>query len=124
MKHDVQEEPETQSKIQPVRFRKPKSKKRKFLDERQLFLITKAISDPNRYEMLKLLANYDGTEMPCMALRGFSTLTAATISHHMRELEIAGLIENVRAGKCVKYHFKRDVLETYISQLKVDLMLS
>jgi ArsR family transcriptional regulator, arsenate/arsenite/antimonite-responsive transcriptional repressor len=39
----------------------------------------------------------------------------------MKELEIAGLVEVVRAGKFASYVLRRDVLEAFFQRLKGDL---
>jgi DNA-binding transcriptional ArsR family regulator len=45
-------------------------------------------------------------------------INSATLSHHMKELEIAGLVEVVRAGKFASYVLRRDVLEAFFQRLR------
>ena len=59
--------------------------------------------------------------LACGAVRDCMRINPATLSHHMKELEIAGLVGVVRDGKFASYVLRRDVLEAYIQRLKEDL---
>ena len=86
------------------------------LSEREVQAISRAISDPRRFDILKHIAAQSCT--PCSCLREEFPITAATMSHHLKELEEAGLIEMTRRGKYVDLVFLRDAWDRYISQLK------
>ena len=88
------------------------------LDDRQFHLIAKAIADPKRFEILQRLSST--IEAPtCTCIRDWMSLAPATISHHLKELEEAGLIEVKRAGKFANISFRRDVWTAYLERLAV-----
>jgi ArsR family transcriptional regulator, arsenate/arsenite/antimonite-responsive transcriptional repressor len=95
-------------------------RKQKRLTKRQIQLIAKALADVRRYEILKKLARCDRATA-CGSVRGRMEISAPTLSHHMRELELAGLVEVLREGKFVSYLLRRDVLKAYFEQLERDL---
>ena len=86
------------------------------LDRRQFALISKALADPKRFEMLERIA--DSKEAPtCSCVRDWLGLAPATVSHHLKELEAAGLVEVKRDGKFAHISLRRDVLDAYVNQL-------
>lgn len=86
------------------------------LDPDQFQRIAKALSDPRRFEMLEHIAN--AREMGCQKLCGEFPVTQATVSHHMKELANAGLIEPCREGQFVSYRMRHDVLQQYLGEMK------
>lgn len=88
----------------------------KLTDDR-FHLIAKALADPRRYDLLRRIGKA-GDTLACESIRtNCCEVTAATISHHMKELETAGLITSTREGKFVTYRLCRDVLEAYLSRM-------
>jgi ArsR family transcriptional regulator len=86
------------------------------LDASRFALISKALADPKRFEMLQRIAA--SKEAPtCSCVRDWLGLAPATVSHHLRELEIAGLVNVARDGKFVHFSLRRDVLDAYVNRL-------
>ena len=86
------------------------------LAEDQIHLIARALADPRRLDLLRRISQA-GDTLACEELRGCTEVSAATVSHHMKELETAGLIESTREGKFVTYRLRRDVLDAYLAAM-------
>ncbi len=86
------------------------------LSARELRAISKVLSDPRRFDILKHIAASPCT--PCSDLRESYPVSAATISHHLKELETAGLIETTKRGKFMDITFRRQVWNAYLAELK------
>jgi ArsR family transcriptional regulator, arsenate/arsenite/antimonite-responsive transcriptional repressor len=78
--------------------------------------ISRALSDSRRFEILTKIAARECAA--CAVLREEFPITAATLSHHLKELESCGLVELTRRGKFIDVTFHRPVWDSYLKELK------
>lgn len=86
------------------------------LPREQVHRISKALADPRRFDILKAIAAHSC--IPCVALRAEFPISAPTMSHHLKELETAGLISGERDGKFVNLTFERSIWNAYLAELQ------
>jgi ArsR family transcriptional regulator, arsenate/arsenite/antimonite-responsive transcriptional repressor len=87
----------------------------KTLKSDQFHRIAKALADPRRYEILRAIAH--SKEAACSDLRCHFPISAATLSHHIKELSNAGLIEVRREAKFMHIKLRRNVWAAYLNGL-------
>jgi ArsR family transcriptional regulator, arsenate/arsenite/antimonite-responsive transcriptional repressor len=85
------------------------------LPDAQFRAIGRALADPHRYSILQQVASADG--LACSLLEEHTVLSRATVSHHMKELSVAGLIEIRRDGRDAYLSLHRPVLDAYLERL-------
>jgi ArsR family transcriptional regulator len=94
--------------------------KQEELDAEQVQAIAKALGDPRRYEILTRLGQ-QSAGLQCSSVLGCIGVSAATLSHHMKELEAAGLVKVERQGKFAHYQLRREVLRAFYARLRKDM---
>lgn len=95
---------------------KNRSSSRPRVSPRQFALIGKALADPRRVALLEAIAA-EGDECACARIREQFPVSKATISHHVKELVRAGLIDAHRDGQFLHCEVRRDVLAAYTEEL-------
>ena len=77
----------------------------------ELARMFKAMGDPVRLRLLSLVASHDGGEACVCDLSGVFDLTGPTISHHLKVLREAGLVDSERRGLWAYYYVTPDAME-------------
>jgi ArsR family transcriptional regulator, arsenate/arsenite/antimonite-responsive transcriptional repressor len=80
--------------------------------------ILKALADPRRYELLERIAKAS-CPLACAQAQAALKIAPATLSHHIKELESAGLIEIERAGKFHNLKLRPGVLDSLAKTLQL-----
>ena len=85
------------------------------LDEERQQQISRALADPTRFKIFQHIAA--GHCVACTSVREKFSISAPTISHHLKELETAGLISSEKDGKFLNLTLRRDVWKAYLRAL-------
>lgn len=88
----------------------------------QLAGTLKALSDPVRLRLLSVVASHEGGEACVCDLSVGIELTQPTISHHLKVLRTAGLLDSERRASWVYYRVNRTVLQQLSQVLGTDTL--
>ena len=76
----------------------------------QVAPLLKALADPVRLRLLSLVASHEGGEACICDLNDAFELSQPTISHHMKVLHEAGLVDRDKRGVWVYYRARTEAL--------------
>ena len=77
----------------------------------QIEKISKALADQTRLKIYEQIASHE--DVKCSALVEMRGVTAATVSHHLKILSEAGLIECKREGQFVLNRVNPEILQEF-----------
>jgi ArsR family transcriptional regulator len=81
------------------------------LDEAQRFArVARALGDPVRLQIVDVLHHHAGCICVC-EINDLFDLSQATISHHLKVLRDAGIVDSEKRGVWAFYYVKRDALD-------------
>lgn len=83
---------------------------------KQLEKTAKALGDQNRLKILHLIARQGGTGA-CSAVQECLNLAQPSVSHHVKILIEAGLIQAEKEGRTHKYTLNRKALQLFDEEL-------
>lgn len=83
----------------------------------ELARVFKALGDPARLRLISLIGAHQGGEVCVCDLTAAFDLTQPTISHHLKVLREAGIIDSERRGTWVYYRLVPDALESLATLL-------
>ena len=89
------------------------------MEHSRVSLICKALSDPNRLQVIQILTS--GERCACELLEQLQ-ITQPTLSHHMKTLEDCGLVSSRRKGKWSHYSLNSDqwtAFRDYIESIRI-----
>lgn len=87
------------------------------MDRRAFLRITRALVDGRRFEILERIAAVKN-EISCSDLRAKIPISRATLSHHLKELANAGLIETRRRSRYMYLRMRKRTWSEYLKRLR------
>lgn len=85
------------------------------MKEERFLEIARAVADPTRFAILSRIAR--AKDLACADLTQELDITPATISHHVKELSSAGLIDHRKEGKFYFYRLNPGPWSEYLKEL-------
>ena len=77
--------------------------------------ISRALADPQRREILQKLV---ARRMNCTDIHAMFNVSQPTVSHHLKELATAGILDKEKQGQFTFFQVKSEVLAAYVTELQ------
>jgi len=90
----------------------------------ELAAMLKALSDPVRLRLLSVVASHRGGEACVCDISVGIDVSQPTISHHLKVLKTAGLLDSERRGSWVYYRVIPEALQRLSQVLGADTVIS
>src|SRR5262247_2109804 len=93
------------------------------MENKRFQKVAKALADPRRFEIFQKIATARAGGLCCGAICEEFPVSQATISHHLKELTEAGLLESRSEGQFKFWSANTEALNEYIAELQNRLRL-
>jgi ArsR family transcriptional regulator len=80
------------------------------LQAERMAVIAKAVGDPIRLQLVDVLRTHAGKVCVCELVPRFD-ISQPTLSHHLKKLRQAGIVDSERRGLWANYYVRPDALE-------------
>ena len=92
------------------------------LSQHAFLRVAKAMADTQRCRILERIAAAPD-ELCCSDLVSCFPVSQATVSHHLKELVAAELVDRRKDGQFAYFRFRGDVMQAYLDELRRRLRL-
>jgi ArsR family transcriptional regulator len=89
----------------------------------QISTLLKALADPVRLRLMSLVLSHEDGEACVCDLNDAFELSQPTISHHLKILHEAGLLDRDKRGVWVYYKARQDALDSIAALISADKMI-
>jgi ArsR family transcriptional regulator, arsenate/arsenite/antimonite-responsive transcriptional repressor len=93
------------------------------MDNKHFQKVAKALADPRRFEIFQRIATAGAEGMCCGAVCEEFPVSQATVSHHLKELTEAGLLDSRSEGQFKYWSANTEIMNEYIFELQNRLQL-
>jgi ArsR family transcriptional regulator, arsenate/arsenite/antimonite-responsive transcriptional repressor len=93
------------------------------MDNKRFQKVAKALADPRRFAIFQKIATAPAEEIWCGAVCQDFPVSQATVSHHLKELTEAGLLDSRSEGQFKYWSANTETMTEYIAELHHRLKL-